>query len=88
MSFWVYTHNIKHTTLKTKIIKCRITEYPQDFFDPMPKVMVILEGETIEKELFQFYPDEIDFNSNEFIGLTEDEGKELRRKKDIIFLQS
>jgi hypothetical protein len=54
----------------------------------MPKVMVILEGETIEKELFQFYPDEIDFNSNEFIGLTEDEGKELRRKKDIIFLQS
>jgi hypothetical protein len=56
--------------------------------DPMPKVMVVMDGETTEKELFQFYPDEIDFNSNEFIGLTEDEARALKGKKDKHFLQS
>ena len=74
--------------MEKKIIECRITEYPKGFFDDMPKVMVVVEGETTEKELFQFYPDEIDFTPDEFIGLTESEGKELRRKKDINFLQN
>jgi hypothetical protein len=74
--------------MNKKIIKCRITAYPKDFMDPMPKVMVTLEGETDEKELFQFYPDEIDFNSNEFIGLTEDEARALKGKKDKHYLQN
>jgi hypothetical protein len=74
--------------MEKTIIKCRITAYPKDFMDPMPKVMVVMDGETTEKELFQFYPDEIDFNSNEFIGLTEDEARALKGKKDKHFLQS
>jgi hypothetical protein len=40
------------------------------------------------KELFRFYPDEIQFSENELVGLTEKEAKELRTKKDIAYLQS
>lgn len=74
--------------MEKKIIKCRITDYPKGWLDPMPSVKVIFEGEETETELFEFYPDEINFNSNEFIGLTEAEARALKRKKDIQFLQS
>lgn len=70
------------------ITKARITAMPKDFCDPMPKVMVVLEGETEEQELFEYYPDEISFNSDEFIGLTLDEARSLKGKKDRDYLRS
>ncbi|MCF8001834.1 MAG: hypothetical protein K9K76_08280 [Halanaerobiales bacterium] len=72
---------------KSKIVKAEITKRPESLFDPMPKVIVTFEtGE--KEELFEFYPDEIDFKENEFIGLTKNEALKLRQKKDKEFLQS
>lgn len=70
-----------------KIINCTITAQPKSFFDPMPKVMITLEDGTT-KELFEYYPDEISFTESEFIGLTEDEARHLKFKKDKQYLQS
>ncbi len=70
-----------------KIIKARITEMPNGWFDPMPKVYVTLEnGE--EEFLFEYYPDEISFTPGEFVGLTVKESHALKRKKDLNYLKS
>ena len=53
----------------------------------MPKVRVKFEDGT-EKELFDYYPDEISFSESEFIGITEAEARNLKFKKDKAFLQS
>ena len=71
----------------SKIIKSRITEMPKSIFDDMPKVIVETE-DGIEHTLFEYYPDEISFTSNEFIGLTLEEGRDLKRQKDLKYLQS
>lgn len=70
-----------------KIINARITKMPENLFDPMPQVIAEFEDGTI-KTLFTFYPDEISFTPNEFIGLTEKEAHDLFHKKDVRFLQS
>ena len=70
-----------------KIISARITPQPKSLFDPMPEVHVTLENGK-EEFLFTYYPDEISFTPNEFIGLTTSEAKTLKYKKDIDFLQS
>ena len=74
--------------MEKKIISARITAMPQSMFDPMPMVMITLEGEDKEQELFEFYPDEISFTANEFIGLTPSEGRTLKFNKDKNFLQN
>lgn len=70
-----------------KIISARITAMPKDWLDPMPKVMATTE-DSIEHELFEYYPDELSFSPSEFIGLTIEEGKDLRRQKDLAYLRS
>lgn len=60
---------------------------PKSFFDDMPKVMVTLEDGT-EKQLFEYYPDELSFRAEEFIGLTEEQGRQLKFVKDKQYLQS
>ena len=70
------------------IATCRITSM-KTMFDPTPKVIVTTEDEPeVEIELFRFYPDEISFTENEFIGLTLSEAKTLKFTKDKEFLQS
>lgn len=74
-----------------RIIKCTIGEFPrpkpEGLFDKMPLVKVQFDnGE--EKELFEFYPDELSFTENEFIGLTKEEGRQLKFEKDLQYLQS
>ena len=70
-----------------RIVSARITDMPKRMLDPMPEVIVALEnGE--EKSLFSYYPDEIQFSSAEFVGLTEAAGRNLKRKKDIAYLRS
>lgn len=71
-----------------KITAARITEYPKTIMDPTPKVMVRYEDEQDEIFLLDFYPDEINFQPEEFIGLTEEEAKQLKFKKDKEYLQS
>jgi hypothetical protein len=60
---------------------------PEGLFDEMPTVSVVFSDGS-EEDLFQFYPDEIDFSEEELIGLTREEVSELRRKKDREYLQS
>jgi hypothetical protein len=74
-----------------KVINSRITEQPKSFWDPesnfcpMPKVYVTLEN-GVEEFLFEYYPDEISFTPSEFIGLTIEECRHLKFKKDKIYL--
>ena len=70
-----------------RIFKARITEMPKAFCDPMPRVMVCGEAEE-EHFLFDYYPDEISFTADEFVGLTVAEARQLKFKKDKRYLQS
>jgi hypothetical protein len=70
-----------------KIIKARITPLPRNFSDPMPEVHATLEDGS-EVKLFEYYPDELTFTKEEFVGLTIDEAIHLKFKKDRKFLQS
>jgi prepilin-type N-terminal cleavage/methylation domain-containing protein len=69
-----------------KITSARITNLPQQMFGPSPEVIATLEDGTEEK-LFEYYSDEISFSPSEFVGLTAEEGRRLKFKKDKQFLQ-
>lgn len=68
-----------------KIISARITKMPTSLFSPMPNIFVTLEDKT-EILLFEYYPDEIEFRTSEFIGLKVSEALRLKTKKDKEFL--
>jgi hypothetical protein len=70
-----------------KIVSARITDMPRNFFDPLPQVWVTYEGGK-EQMLFEYYPDEISFRTDEFIGLTRSEAVHLKFRKDKAYLQS
>lgn len=70
------------------ITHCRITAMPKTFLDPMPAVMVRFDNKEEEVKLFEYYPDEISFDAHEFIGLTADQARALKFKKDKNYLQS
>ena len=70
-----------------KIKSARITAMPSGFCDPMPQVHVTMEDGK-EQFLFEYYPDEISFRPKEFEGLTIDEARHLKFKKDKNFLQN
>ena len=71
-----------------KITSCRITAMPKNLFDPMPQVMVTVEGSNEEHKLFSYYPDEISFSPNDFIGITVRQALNLRHKRDVAYLTS
>ena len=60
---------------------------PAGFFDKMPTVHARFDDGT-EKDLFSFYPDEIQFHEGGLVGMTEAEARELRRQKDVRYLRS
>lgn len=73
------------------IKKCYIGPYPrlmpEGMKDELPKVKVQFDnGE--EKTLFEFYPDELSFSEQEFIGLNENEALNLKFEKDRNYIQS
>ena len=71
-----------------KIVSAKVGPFPKSMFDlVMPKVTVKFEDGT-EKVLFSFYPDELSFSPEEFVGLTEREARELRRRRDVAYLRS
>ena len=70
-----------------KIVAASIGPMPKGICDPMPVVRVKFEDGS-EKTLFDFFPDEISFSESEFIGLTEDEARSMKFKKDQAFLAS
>jgi hypothetical protein len=70
-----------------KIKSATISEMPESITDPMPEVTVTLANGT-EKKLFFFYPDEIMFTPEEFVGLTVSEAHSLKHQKDVAYLRS
>lgn len=71
--------------MNMKVISARITAMPEDMFGPMPEVHVTMENGR-EQFLFDYYPDEISFKPEEFIGLTIPECKHLKFQKDYRYL--
>jgi hypothetical protein len=69
------------------IISARMTPLPKCFGDPLPVVWVTLD-DGHDESLFEYYPDEISFDPQEFIGLTISEARALKTKKDVDFLRS
>ena len=69
-----------------QILKAKISPLPKTMFDPMPEVVVTWEDGSVES-LFEFYPDEIQFYPEEFVGLTREEAFQLRHKRDVAWLQ-
>jgi hypothetical protein len=70
-----------------KIVSARITAMPVGICDPMPKVFATFEDGS-EKLLFEYFPDELSFTPEEFVGLTEGQAHELKYAKDKAYLQS
>lgn len=60
---------------------------PVNFLDPLPEVIVSYENGN-QETLFSYYPDEISFSEEEFIGLTREEALRLKIEKDKKYLQS
>ena len=73
--------------VELKIVSARITEMPKGYFDPMPQVWVTYEDGK-EQMLFEYYPDEISFSPQDFVGLTRSQAIHLKFKKDKAYLQS
>ncbi len=69
-----------------KILSASISVMPLKITDPMPEVTVVFE-DGVSLMLFSYYPDEINFSADEFIGLTEQEARQLRGTKDLAYLQ-
>lgn len=74
--------------MSKKITSARITAMPKSLFDAMPQVWIKLDNEENEQLLFDYYPDEISFTPQEFVGLTIEEARHLKFKKDKAYLQS
>lgn len=49
-------------------------------------IVTLEDGST--RKLFSYYPDEISFTEDEFVGLTVLQALELRHRKDVAYLQS
>lgn len=69
-----------------KIVEAHITKQPVQLFDPLPEVVVTYNDGVVEN-LFSYYPDEISFVAEEFIGLTRQQALELKGKKDVAYLR-
>jgi hypothetical protein len=70
-----------------KIVSARITPLPKSLRDPLPEVWVRFEDGNEEKA-FDYYPDELSFQPQEFVGLTVSEARALKVKKDLDYLRS
>ncbi len=73
-----------------RIVSARITAMPRPMpdgmYDPMPKVFATT-GDGVEHELFSYYPDELSFSPDEFVGITVAEARRLKFEKDVRYLR-
>ena len=69
------------------VVSARITPLPQRLGDPLPAVWVTCEDGT-ETKVFDYYPDELTFAADYFVGLTVEECRLLKLGRDRAFLQS
>ena len=69
-----------------RIVSATISPIPMEVWGPLP-VVTAKFSDGSEKQLFSYFPDEISFLPSEFIGLTEEEAKALKAKKDSVYLK-
>jgi hypothetical protein len=72
---------------KEKVIARAVITKPTDMFT-CPEVFVVFEGEAQKHRLFEYFPDEISFSPEEFVGLTKRQAHELKARKDLAYLKS
>lgn len=68
------------------IVRATISPIPEEVWDALPVVTATFSDGSV-KELFSYFPDEISFLPSELVGLTESEARELKAKKDSIYLK-
>ncbi len=68
-----------------RIVSATISPMPQEVWDPLPVITATFSDGSV-KVLFSYFPDEISFLTSELIGLTEDEARDLKAKKDSVYL--
>ena len=73
--------------MKNQIVSARITDLPKSIGDPLPEVWAVFQDGT-DKMLFTFYPDEISFQAQDFIGLTEEEATLFKFGRDRAYLRA
>jgi hypothetical protein len=69
------------------VVSARITPLPHRLGDPLPEVRVTCEDGN-ETKVFDYYPDEVAFAADDFVGLTVEECRLLKFGRDRAFLQS
>jgi hypothetical protein len=69
------------------IVSARITPLPKRIGDPLPEVWATFSDGT-EKMLFTYFPDEISFQEEDFLGLDEEEARLYKFGRDRSYLQS
>ena len=69
-----------------RITAAHITPYLSKISDPLPRVLVAVDGES-KWELFEFFPDEIYFTPDEFVGLSISKAWHLKRVRDSEYLK-
>ena len=69
-----------------KIVECKIIS-GSSIFD-CPEVFGKYSEADDFESLFTYYPDEISFSNQEFIGLTAEEARNLKFSKDKAYLQA
>jgi antirestriction protein ArdC len=73
--------------MRNQIVSARITDLPKKIGDPLPEVWATFQDGT-DKMLFTYYPDEISFQAQDFIGLTEEEATLFKFGRDRAYLQT
>ena len=68
-----------------RIVSATISPMPQEVWDPLPVVTATFSDGSVKK-LFSYFPDEISFLPSELVGLTEEEARALKAKKDSVYL--
>lgn len=77
----------KVVVVSDTITSARITALPKKMFDPMPEVWVRFGEGGPEEKLFDYFPDEISFSPEEFVGLTRQQAAQLKYQKDLAYLK-
>lgn len=79
--------NMEQSTLNNNIIHVNIKQVSPAPCCKINEVWVQTNENDIKTKIFEYYPDELQFNNSELIGLTVQQALSLRSKKDIAYLQ-
>ena len=71
--------------MKPRIVSVAISPDPVHISDPLPTVTATFSDGSVKK-LFSYLPDATSFASSELVGMTEDEARALKARKDAEYL--